>query len=203
VRCWGFGFYGQLGYGNTDSIGDTETPGSVGPVFLGAGRRAVAISAGESHTCALLDTGVVRCWGLGGEGELGYANTSTIGDGETPGSVGPVDLAGLVATKVRPALSLALTPKRDRAAPFRLTAKGKLSGFLADPATCTGTVKAKARKGKKTVAKSVKVKLGTRGCTYSASLKIKGAGRWKVTASYAGNGSLLARTSAARTFRAG
>ena len=65
-----------------------ETPGTVGPVNLGAGRTARAITAGDDHTCALLDDGNVRCWGLGSEGALGYGNVNNIGDdtGETPGS---------------------------------------------------------------------------------------------------------------------
>ncbi|MBK8293864.1 MAG: DUF11 domain-containing protein [Solirubrobacterales bacterium] len=92
VRCWGSGASGKLGYGNTSDIGDDETPGTVGPVDLGAGRRAVAISAGSGHTCVVLDTGAVRCWGSGANGRLGYGNTTTIGDTETPGSVGPVDI---------------------------------------------------------------------------------------------------------------
>jgi alpha-tubulin suppressor-like RCC1 family protein len=203
VRCWGFGVAGRLGYGNTDLIGDNEAPGSVGPVFLGAGRRAVAISAGNSHTCALLDTGAVRCWGYSGNGRLGYGNTNDIGDDETPGSVGPVALGGLVARKVRPALSLGVKPKRDRAAPYRLRAAGKLTGFLVDPATCAGTVKVTAKKGRKAVAKRVKVKLSSGRCSYTASMKVTGAGTWKVTASFAGNGSLRARSAQARRFRAG
>ena len=74
------------------TIGDNETPGSVGPVDLGAGRTAVAITRRRVHTCAILDNGTVRCWGLGDDGQLGYGNTDDIGDNETPGSVGPVDL---------------------------------------------------------------------------------------------------------------
>ena len=102
VRCWGRGGEGRLGYGNTSDIGDDETPGSVGPVDLGTGRTAVAISAGSArHTCALLDDGAVRCWGSGTLGRLGYGNTTTIGDDETPGSVGPVDLgAGRTAVAI-------------------------------------------------------------------------------------------------------
>ncbi len=92
MRCWGSGHLGALGYGNENDIGDDEPPGSVGPVFLGNGRTAVAITAGEYHTCALLDTGRVRCWGLGESGQLGYGNTADVGDDETPGSVGPVSL---------------------------------------------------------------------------------------------------------------
>lgn len=92
VRCWGFATYGQLGYGNRQDIGDNETPGSVGPVDLGAGRTARAIAAGFYHACAILDQGQVRCWGGGWEGQLGYGNTQDIGDNEPPGSAGPVDL---------------------------------------------------------------------------------------------------------------
>ncbi len=102
VRCWGLGTSGRLGYGDLLSIGDTETPGSVAPVNLGAGRTATAVTAGNSHTCALLDDGSVRCWGLGTSGRLGYGNLLTIGDNETPGSVAPVYLgAGRTATAVK------------------------------------------------------------------------------------------------------
>ncbi|MEZ5100269.1 MAG: CARDB domain-containing protein [Thermoleophilia bacterium] len=101
VRCWGANAKGQLGYGDTAPVGDDETPGSVGPVDLGAGRTATAITAGSEHTCAILDTGAVRCWGDNSVGQLGYGNTDTIGDDETPGSVGPVDLgAGRTATAI-------------------------------------------------------------------------------------------------------
>jgi len=92
VRCWGYGGNGRLGYGNTTTIGDDETPGSAKPVDLGAGRTAVAVGAGYDSTCARLDDGTVRCWGNGANGVLGYCNTRSIGDDETPGSVGPVNL---------------------------------------------------------------------------------------------------------------
>jgi len=101
VRCWGFGGFGQLGYGNGDFIGDNEKPSAVGPVDLGPGRTATAISAGGSHTCAVLDNGSVRCWGTAGSGELGYGNTTGVGATQTPGSAGPVDLgAGRTARAI-------------------------------------------------------------------------------------------------------
>lgn len=98
VRCWGFGGNGRLGTAGTASIGDDETPDTISPVDLG--RPAVAVSAGGFHTCALLDDGSVRCWGFGGNGRLGYASTSSVGDNEAPGSVGPVDLGGRKATAI-------------------------------------------------------------------------------------------------------
>ena len=101
VRCWGYGFDGALGYGNQNRVGDDETPGSVPPVDLGTGRTAVAITAGDEHTCAILDDGSVRCWGFSGVGRLGYGNATTIGDDEAPGTAGPVALGpGRTATAI-------------------------------------------------------------------------------------------------------
>ena len=92
VRCWGLSGYGQLGYGNTHNIGDDETPATAGNVPLGD--KAIAITAGKYHTCALLTTGDVRCWGAGAYGQLGYGNTNNIGDDETPASAGNVQFGG-------------------------------------------------------------------------------------------------------------
>lgn len=92
VRCWGLGDNGRLGYGNTDTVGDVLFPGAVAPVNLGG--VALKIVAGGAHTCALLEGGAVRCWGLGDGGQLGYGNTSDVGDDEDPSDAGDVDLGG-------------------------------------------------------------------------------------------------------------
>lgn len=90
IRCWGYAEDGQLGYGNTTTIGDDESPATAGNVNVGG--TVVGLAAGGAHTCALLDTGSVRCWGDGSFGQLGYGNTDTIGDDESPASAGDVDL---------------------------------------------------------------------------------------------------------------
>src|SRR6478752_645246 len=94
VRCWGWGGYGDIGYGNTDNIGDDETPASAGDVDVGG--TVTQIAAGSEMTCALLSTGAVRCWGIGGSGGLGYGNTTRIGDNETPASAGDLDIGAKV-----------------------------------------------------------------------------------------------------------
>ncbi|WP_372735867.1 RCC1 domain-containing protein [Nocardioides sp.] len=97
VRCWGDGTYGRLGYGNTDRIGDGSTVGAEDAAAAGdvpLGGLAVAVEAGQEHTCALLTTGAVRCWGRNNYGQLGYGNTTDIGDDETPASAGDVPLGG-------------------------------------------------------------------------------------------------------------
>jgi cysteine-rich repeat protein len=90
VRCWGLNSVGQLGYGNTDNIGDDEFPESAGDVEVGG--VVSQIVAGLQHTCAILDTGRVRCWGDGADGRLGYGALNTIGDDELPESTGEVPI---------------------------------------------------------------------------------------------------------------
>lgn len=90
VRCWGEGVYGQLGYANMQRIGDDETPSTAGDVVLGG--IATRIATGAIHSCALLDSGAVRCWGYAERGELGYGTTNNVGDDETPASVGDVSV---------------------------------------------------------------------------------------------------------------
>ncbi|MGK5082747.1 hypothetical protein WDW37_05520 [Bdellovibrionota bacterium FG-1] len=84
VRCWGDNLYGQLGVDDTTSRGYTATPPydtqSIPSVNLGAGRTAVAIAAGSSSTCAILDNGYVKCWGLNGAGQLGQGDTTSRGN---------------------------------------------------------------------------------------------------------------------------
>ena len=88
VKCWGFNSTGQLGVGDTVNRGDGVAAMGEGlPVVdLGAGRRAVAIAAAGSATCALLDGGRVKCWGDGYQGALGYGDIQT--RGAMPGTMG-------------------------------------------------------------------------------------------------------------------
>lgn len=90
VRCWGSSSSGQTGYGLTTTIGDDELPSSMGDVNVGG--TALQVATGFSHTCALLTTGAVRCWGSGSSGRLGYGNTQNIGDDEAPASAGDISL---------------------------------------------------------------------------------------------------------------
>jgi cysteine-rich repeat protein len=96
VRCWGSGMYGVLGHGNTQSIGDDETPAQAGDVDVGPG-TVVQLTVGGFHNCVLFADGGIRCWGNAGSGQLGYANTTIVGDNELPSSVGYVLLGGPAA----------------------------------------------------------------------------------------------------------
>lgn len=73
VRCWGDNAFGQLGNGGAAAPARTAVP------VEGLASGVTAISAGEFHTCALLATGRVRCWGSSGGAQLG--------EGRLPGGV--------------------------------------------------------------------------------------------------------------------
>lgn len=93
VQCWGDNAWGQLGYGHDETIGDDETPAFAGRVALGAG--AVDLALGREHTCALLDTGALNCWGRGDQGQLGRGSIDPVGITQTPQKAGPLDMGTL------------------------------------------------------------------------------------------------------------
>ncbi|MFM8506970.1 MAG: RCC1 domain-containing protein, partial [Actinomycetota bacterium] len=98
VKCWGANDDGQLGLGDTDARGDAagEMGDALHAVSLGlsVGVRVTAITAGEAHTCALLSSGAVKCWGAGSNGRLGSGDEESRGDadGEMGASLPTVDL---------------------------------------------------------------------------------------------------------------
>jgi alpha-tubulin suppressor-like RCC1 family protein len=82
VKCWGYNVDGQLGQG--DQIYRGDVPNQMGenllPIDFGSGRTVMQLVAGISHTCALLDNGVTKCWGANWVGQLGLGDTVNRGD---------------------------------------------------------------------------------------------------------------------------
>ncbi|MBW2261895.1 MAG: hypothetical protein JRG91_07980 [Deltaproteobacteria bacterium] len=74
ARCWGDNSEGQLGNGSTT---DSRVPIAVSGLSSGVD----TICGGYFHTCALLTSGEISCWGRNAYGQLGNA---TFTDTETP-----------------------------------------------------------------------------------------------------------------------
>jgi alpha-tubulin suppressor-like RCC1 family protein len=96
VRCWGANSYGQLGYGHTNPIGDG--PGEMPPANVDVGIGVVSqLVVGAAHACVVMESGEVRCWGEGTQGQLGSNWNTNIGDG--PGEMPPpnVEVGGAIS----------------------------------------------------------------------------------------------------------
>ena len=83
VKCWGSNYYGEVGDGT--SFNNVLTPSQVSGLTTGV----QSIAAGYLHTCALLTTGAVQCWG--------FNNNGQIGDGTTNDRITPTQVSGLTS----------------------------------------------------------------------------------------------------------
>lgn len=68
VVCWGNGFQGQLGDGNTRLDASTPQPS---PVPVQGITSAIGVGTGGNHSCAPTTQGNILCWGENVHGELG------------------------------------------------------------------------------------------------------------------------------------
>ena len=82
AKCWGDNGYGQLGDGTT-----TNRPVPTQVTGLTSGVASINAGSNSAHTCAVLTSGAVRCWGNNGYGQLG--------DGTTINRSTPVQVFGL------------------------------------------------------------------------------------------------------------
>jgi alpha-tubulin suppressor-like RCC1 family protein len=80
VQCWGLNAFGELGNGSGSLLTTT-----IAPVTVTGITNAVALSTGNTHSCAVLADKTVQCWGRGG----------VTGDGTTTDRPTPVAVQGL------------------------------------------------------------------------------------------------------------
>ncbi|MBM4360185.1 MAG: hypothetical protein FJ096_18930 [Deltaproteobacteria bacterium] len=107
AKCWGTNGSGQLGLGDTTRRGDKM--GQMGDKLpfleLGTGKTVKLLASGETHNCAILNDGSLKCWGGNADGQLGRGDSAARGNdsGEMGEFLPPVNLG-----KGRTAVSLAL-----------------------------------------------------------------------------------------------
>jgi alpha-tubulin suppressor-like RCC1 family protein len=75
ISCWGHNLFGQLGIGTEESL-DLAHMTSLPVVDLG--EPAIEVRSGTFHTCAVLESGKVRCWGARTGGRLGSGDSGKV-----------------------------------------------------------------------------------------------------------------------------
>lgn len=80
AKCWGNGYYGQVGNGGQYGA---VTPDDVSGLSAGV----LQVATGTAHSCAVLSTGALKCWGQNHIGQ--------VGDGSGINRLLPVDVLGL------------------------------------------------------------------------------------------------------------
>ena len=69
LKCWGYNVEGGVGSGST-----ARTVNSPVQVNLGLGETVRSVKNDFGATCAVLNSGILKCWGLNTSGELGIGN---------------------------------------------------------------------------------------------------------------------------------
>lgn len=115
VKCWGSNGDGQLGIGRKDGV--WKRPSELPFVILGETDRAIQLALGDHHSCALLDSGKVKCWGRNSFGQTGAEIRRTVGtDAEEMATLSPVPLPGdvrLTQIATSETVSCGVTDRQD------------------------------------------------------------------------------------------
>jgi alpha-tubulin suppressor-like RCC1 family protein len=94
AKAWGANSSGELGVGTTEGpekCGPEAKACSTSPIAVGTLSGVSAVSAGRTHSLALLENGTIMAWGSNGDGQLGNGTT-------TPSNV-PIAVSGLSEVK--------------------------------------------------------------------------------------------------------
>ncbi|HEX4924570.1 MAG TPA: hypothetical protein VFV50_10805 [Bdellovibrionales bacterium] len=76
TKCWGYNRLGSLALGHAMNIGDgsAEMGDSLKSAELGSAGKAMQMDGTGFHSCAVFETGRVKCWGYNVDGQLGLGD---------------------------------------------------------------------------------------------------------------------------------
>ncbi|CAE7411195.1 HERC2, partial [Symbiodinium sp. KB8] len=80
VRCWGYNWGSRAGSGLWYLSAASSTP-------IALGGTPVAIAAGHDHSCAVLSSGQVQCWGVNVYGERFHPNSHVSSSGQPANAI--------------------------------------------------------------------------------------------------------------------
>lgn len=76
--CWGYNYYGQLGYGAYMGTGHSGSPVAISTSGAMGGQTVKDISAGYTHNCVIAQDNYAYCWGYNNQGQLGNGSTGSV-----------------------------------------------------------------------------------------------------------------------------
>lgn len=119
VKCWGKNEFGQLGYGDTTTRGDSanQMGDNLPCVSLGSDFRPAELAVDQGFACARSVAGEVKCWGQNERGQLGIGSTENIGDepNEMGDNLQSVDLGtGKTATRITAGINFVCAVLNDK-----------------------------------------------------------------------------------------
>lgn len=171
----------------------------VAKVELFNGSRLVCSDTTAPYSCTFSPTGA-------DVGRTTLFAVATDGSGQTASTTRSVNVARFTPTS----LSARVSPARDRKAPYRFTARGRLglpAGVTAAQGCGKGVVSTQVKVGSRTI--STRRATLRRDCSYSSTVSFSSrarlgrSGRLKVTVRFLGNEVLGLRTASSRIVRAG
>jgi alpha-tubulin suppressor-like RCC1 family protein len=196
VYCWGNNQSGALG--NDVDLGLQKTHYT--PTSVAIAGPAKKVATGGDHSCALLESGVVQCWGNSTYGQAGTGNSSNSSP-TTIGGLDPIIKPPPVPPLAKKSVSFRKPILKRRVKGSRLVITGtitpKSTGVVA--AECNGRVALSLKvKKKRIAAKKFSLKFSKGKCSAKVSWKIakrhKGK-KSKLTLSLISSASLTAKSS--------
>jgi alpha-tubulin suppressor-like RCC1 family protein len=107
LKCFGSNRFGQLGLGHRFDVGFDNVGFNLPYINVGFGVSVKQVATGGDHTCVILGSNDVKCFGRNENGQLGLGHRATIGGGDSLTEMGDfLPVVSLGAQKKAIAISM-------------------------------------------------------------------------------------------------